>query len=289
MCMFAVVVLAWHPHDSLLVENGTEPEHFPPEYFAGVEEGVTDLVGSFPVRVVLVDGLYHEVDSSHRSFQMAAHLATRAALPKLPFASHTADPSTANEIALAWQRDRGEYLDSARLHLTEQLDSFSLDSGVWWRAHNEIEQLIRLSQNAPLVPTRVDLKLSISVPTLLDFLAVEETWRDRPERLPQEMAAKRLSNLGSTERLEINEQSGEALLQGLHKFGLPYLEEVSDIPSLLAAPGYIDKGTRSALYYLCQEYEQALQMAKDGLDNCIGFPRQRKYCEHVLQRLREKG
>ena len=43
MCLFAVVVLAWHPHDRLLVENGTDPKHFPPEFFAGVEEGVTEV------------------------------------------------------------------------------------------------------------------------------------------------------------------------------------------------------------------------------------------------------
>jgi elongation factor G len=68
------------------VVGGTVPK----EYIPGVEKGVNSVLTSgnlagFPVvdiRVVLVDGAYHEVDSSAIAFEIAGRMATRDALNK---------------------------------------------------------------------------------------------------------------------------------------------------------------------------------------------------------------
>jgi elongation factor G-like protein len=289
MCLFAVVVLAWHPHPALLIENGTEREHFPPEFFAGVEEGVRAVMEGVPVRVVLVDALHHLVDSSHRSFAFAGRMAARDALRRLPFVSGSADARTARQLTDDWRHDRDALLLSVRTELTNELHSFQEDSNVWWRAYQEVEHLVRLGQNAPLVPTRVDLELSLSLPLLLKFLDVEQTWRDAPGSVPQELASRKLSSLTAAKGYELQADSGSVLLRDLRKVGLPYLEEHSSVSSLLSAPGYMDLGTRSALHCLSGSYHKSFEIASDGLEKSVGFPRQRMFCECVLKHLREKG
>jgi elongation factor G len=62
----------------------------PKEYIPGVEKGLNSVVGSgvlagFPVvdfRVELIDGAYHEVDSSALAFEIASRAALREALQK---------------------------------------------------------------------------------------------------------------------------------------------------------------------------------------------------------------
>jgi len=62
----------------------------PREYMPGVEKGLESVLGSgvlagFPVvdlKVTLIDGKYHEVDSSALAFEIAARSALRAALKK---------------------------------------------------------------------------------------------------------------------------------------------------------------------------------------------------------------
>src|SRR6202035_736625 len=62
----------------------------PKEYIPGVEKGLNSVMGSgvvagFPVvdvRVQLVDGKYHDVDSSRLAFEIAARAAFREALQK---------------------------------------------------------------------------------------------------------------------------------------------------------------------------------------------------------------
>ena len=62
----------------------------PAEYISGVEDGVRGALGSGPisgypmvdVRVSLVDGSYHEVDSSKMAFQIAGSMAVKAAVGK---------------------------------------------------------------------------------------------------------------------------------------------------------------------------------------------------------------
>jgi elongation factor G len=68
------------------VVGGTVPK----EYIPGVEKGIESMLGSgvlagFPVvdlKVSLVDGAYHEVDSSALAFEIAARAALREALQK---------------------------------------------------------------------------------------------------------------------------------------------------------------------------------------------------------------
>jgi elongation factor G len=62
----------------------------PKEYIPGVEKGLNSVMGSgvvagFPVvdvKVQLVDGKYHDVDSSALAFEIAARMALRDALQK---------------------------------------------------------------------------------------------------------------------------------------------------------------------------------------------------------------
>jgi elongation factor G len=62
----------------------------PKEFIPGVEKGLESVLGSgvlagFPVidlKVMLIDGAYHELDSSVLAFEIAAHAAPREALQK---------------------------------------------------------------------------------------------------------------------------------------------------------------------------------------------------------------
>jgi len=70
--------------------NDIREGRIPREYFSAIEEGIisaleSGTLGGFPVvdiKVTLVDGSYHEVDSSDIAFKMAASIATKDALAK---------------------------------------------------------------------------------------------------------------------------------------------------------------------------------------------------------------
>jgi len=78
------------PGSGFIFENDVVGGAVPKEYVPGVEKGVTAMLGSgvlagFPVvdlKVSLVDGAYHEVDSSALAFEIAARAALREALQK---------------------------------------------------------------------------------------------------------------------------------------------------------------------------------------------------------------
>jgi elongation factor G len=73
-----------------LFESKIVGGNVPKEYIPGVEKGLNSVLGSgvvagFPVvdvKVQLVDGAYHEVDSSALAFEIAARAAFREALQK---------------------------------------------------------------------------------------------------------------------------------------------------------------------------------------------------------------
>ena len=71
-------------------ENRIKGGVIPREFIPAVEKGVRDALGSGPlagypvvdVKVALVDGSYHEVDSSEMAFRIAGSLATKAGMKK---------------------------------------------------------------------------------------------------------------------------------------------------------------------------------------------------------------
>ena len=84
----------------LIFEPNTENEDFaleivggavPKEYIAGVEKGIQSVLGAGPfagfpmigVNATLIDGAYHNVDSSVLAFEIASRAAFREAAPKL--------------------------------------------------------------------------------------------------------------------------------------------------------------------------------------------------------------
>ena len=138
--MFALVVVAWHPYHTTLVENGTDSRHLPPEFFSAVRDGITEELAEQPVRAVLVDGVFHEVDSNYQSFRTAAKHATRLALGRLPL-SLPADERSAEEITEAWRVDRESRSAALIEHLTGELAhfGFALENEVWWRAKAALE------------------------------------------------------------------------------------------------------------------------------------------------------
>ncbi|MDD5687353.1 MAG: elongation factor G [Elusimicrobia bacterium] len=70
--------------------NDIREGRIPREYFSSIEDGIISAlesgpIGGFPVvdiKVTLLDGSYHEVDSSDIAFKMAASIATKDALSK---------------------------------------------------------------------------------------------------------------------------------------------------------------------------------------------------------------
>jgi elongation factor G len=78
------------PGGGYIFENEVVGGTVPKEYVPGVEKGLQSLLGSgvlagFPVvdlKVTLIDGAYHEVDSSALAFEIAARSALREALQK---------------------------------------------------------------------------------------------------------------------------------------------------------------------------------------------------------------
>jgi elongation factor G len=78
------------PGAGFLFENNVVGGSVPKEFVAGVEKGLQSLLGSgvlagFPVvdlKVSLVDGASHEVDSSVLAFEIASRMALREALQK---------------------------------------------------------------------------------------------------------------------------------------------------------------------------------------------------------------
>jgi len=284
MCMFALVVVAWHPYHTTLVENGTDSRHLPPEFFSAVRDGITEELAEQPVRAVLVDGVFHEVDSNYQSFRTAAKHATRLALGRLPL-SLPPDERSAEEITEAWRVDRESRSAALVEHLTGELAhfGFALENEVWWRAKAETEQLLRLLPNAPRVPTEIDLGLALACPALLEFLKVED-WRESSGQVPQELATKKLSHL-IEETYELNDEIGRRMTAAIAEWGLLYLDSYPDRSSLLEAPGYMDGGTRAALLYLVGRQEEAAETAKAALENGFGNRKQRRFSNLVLEKL----
>ena len=76
--------MAWHPF-SLYTATPSSKEYIP-----SVEKGIRDALESgalggyqvVDVKATLLDGTYHEVDSSELAFQIAGSLAVKEALPK---------------------------------------------------------------------------------------------------------------------------------------------------------------------------------------------------------------
>jgi elongation factor G len=76
--------------DAVIFENKVRGGAIPREYIPGVEAGVKDaltagVVAGYPVigvKVRLLDGTYHDVDSSELAFRMAGSIATREAMTK---------------------------------------------------------------------------------------------------------------------------------------------------------------------------------------------------------------
>jgi elongation factor G len=86
---FARVVIRFEPLPDgmgVVFENATLPEVLPSAFVEGVEKGIraqakSGLIAGFPVtdfQATLLDGAYHEVDSSLRTFDIAARVAFRA-------------------------------------------------------------------------------------------------------------------------------------------------------------------------------------------------------------------
>lgn len=286
MGMFAQVVLAWHPAPELIVENGTAPDQIPPEYFPGVESGIRKELDGRSARVVLVDGLHHPVDSNQRSFEYAARMAGKEALPRLPLPYSTSDSRSAVEIATYWCAAQQKLLQDVQRALEDGLKEFrSLpNSSIWWRERDGLEQVAILKGNSPSVPTAVDLMLHISVPELLKFLGTE-SWREGRHQTPQLLAGAKLSSLAGLGQFELGIDAGVSIIQAVRAFGQPYLDELSDLGRLLEAPGYMDKGTRSALHLLMGEKNKARRMASLGLESSLGNPKQRRFCQRVLDSL----
>jgi elongation factor G len=85
---FARVILGFAPLErdaGFVFENRAAEEAIPAQFIAGVEKGVRSVQSSGPllgmpvvnVRVTLLDGAYHETDSSHLAFEVAARHAFR--------------------------------------------------------------------------------------------------------------------------------------------------------------------------------------------------------------------
>jgi elongation factor G len=78
------------PGEAFVFENKIVGGNVPREYIPGVEKGLESVLGSgvlagFPVvdlKVTLVDGAYHDVDSSALAFEIASRAALREALQK---------------------------------------------------------------------------------------------------------------------------------------------------------------------------------------------------------------
>jgi len=85
-----IVVEPLQPGEGFVFENDVVGGSVPKEYVPGVEKGLESVLGSgvlagFPVvdlKVTLVDGDYHDVDSSALAFEIAGRMALREALQK---------------------------------------------------------------------------------------------------------------------------------------------------------------------------------------------------------------
>jgi len=85
-----IVVEPLPPGTGFMFENDVVGGSVPKEYIPGVEKGVESVLGAgvvagFPVldvKVSLIDGAYHEVDSSALAFEIASRAAMREALQK---------------------------------------------------------------------------------------------------------------------------------------------------------------------------------------------------------------
>jgi elongation factor G len=85
-----IVVEPLQPGGGFVFENEVVGGSVPKEYIPGVEKGLESVLGSgvlagFPVvdlKVTLVDGDYHDVDSSALAFEIAGRMALREALQK---------------------------------------------------------------------------------------------------------------------------------------------------------------------------------------------------------------
>lgn len=92
---YARVKVIFEPHaegaeGTVLFVDGTKGGSVPKEFVPGVEKGISSVLGTgslagFPVlgiKATLVDGSFHEIDSSVMAFEIAGRAATREALRK---------------------------------------------------------------------------------------------------------------------------------------------------------------------------------------------------------------
>ena len=285
-CLFAVIVLAWHPAPSLIVENGTESTNFPPEFFPAVKEGVEAVLSADTcARVILVDGLSHDVDSSPLSFRIAGKMAAQEAARCLNF-SPQATSDNPREIAVRWEQAQTFCIRKVKDALSDELQGFQYhpEREMWWRESSSLEQLIRIGKNTNLVPTTLDLHFAFSVPKVLELLGAED-WRRGSGGLPQEIGKKRLSTLVGAAPFSLHQSTGPTLLEALKKHGLSYLNTYTQPGALLSLDTYLDAGTHTAIHYICGEKELARQKASQGLKTASGDSRVIRACEKILELL----
>ncbi|MCA9986396.1 MAG: hypothetical protein KDE09_23710 [Anaerolineales bacterium] len=88
---FGLVTIIVEPHELspvIVIENGTDKASLPAEYLPAIFQGLSDIIRGpddeprtlVGLRILIIDGVYHEVDSNPFSFRMAARLAMQAAI-----------------------------------------------------------------------------------------------------------------------------------------------------------------------------------------------------------------
>jgi len=122
------------PGSGLLFKNEISGGSIPKEFIPAVEQGVTEaarsgIEGGFlveDIEIHLVDGSYHDVDSSKKSFRIAGAMAFRDAIDKAGFISDTSGDDDASPVTEP-RRPRPAPRDSA-VSLPEPDEALDNDS-----------------------------------------------------------------------------------------------------------------------------------------------------------------
>lgn len=247
MCQFALVVLAWHPYGEIRLDNAMDFSELEPYLWSGLEEGLKSAL-THPLRVVLVDAQFHEVDSSPTSFRIVGRKAAKEVQDRLQALEGPPEERTATEIRVYWEQSQASYLPPVREALDRHL-SWDETTESWSQSCSPVGKVVRLRGDAPRIWTTIDLDLGLYSPELNELLGVGP-WQQNPDRFPWEFGKARLSKLSGTSPWKLKPGVEAIIEKRWLDSGRPYLDQFQRTADLVSVGGYLDPSQRAGLHFL---------------------------------------
>ena len=282
---FGLVTIIVEPHDLspvIAVENGTDKASLPAEYLPAVFQGFSDIIQGqdgeprtlVGLRILIIDGVYHEVDSNPFAFRMAARLALQAAIEATGLCPWTGPtdvetPLVFKNTATAY---RANFIEQFHAYVTSV--SGQLITAGFARQDLDDERVFFLRQTNDLLHLvelgwrwhcRLHMRVGVMHTEVGWLVTGAAGWQEQWEKWEGKLVEKRLGGPdGYLPPLEATRQEiAGAVQQMLQAEAIPFFKRWSNAQVLLESveAGELNLGTARyiALLYVLGFHEDARQ------------------------------